>query len=128
MEQKYDEWNIIQKKLAKSSTLIFCNQREIWWCSIGMNIGTELYGKHSSFERPVLIMKVFNKETVMIVPLTSKYKIGIYYCEVKFGRMISYAMLSQVRTVSTRRLSRKIGRMLIQDFEEVLNRYISMLI
>jgi len=45
IDESHDNWNKLQKELSDKTDPIFCNKREIWWCSIGMNIGTELYGK-----------------------------------------------------------------------------------
>jgi hypothetical protein len=47
-------------------------------------------------------MKVYNKETALIVPLTSKIKSGKYYSDVVFGNVTSRAVLSQARTISTK--------------------------
>ena len=45
LDNLYDNWNSLKKHLAKKPADVYCNTREIWWCSVGMNIGTELYGK-----------------------------------------------------------------------------------
>ena len=124
MNDIYDDWNILKKNLSKKTRKVYCNKREIWWCSIGMNIGTELYGKNDLFERPVLILKVYNKETILVVPLTSKVKEGIYYSAVALGNVISRAVLSQSRTINTKRLSRKVGRISKQNFSDVLKNYL----
>ncbi|MFA6601726.1 MAG: type II toxin-antitoxin system PemK/MazF family toxin [Candidatus Paceibacterota bacterium] len=124
MSKRHDEWNRLQQALSNKTTEVFCNKREIWWCSIGMNIGTELYGKNELFERPVLILKVYNKETALVIPLTSKLKEGKYYSPVKIGNSISNAVLSQVRTISTKRLSRKVGKISSQNYNEVLQKYL----
>lgn len=41
------------------------NEGEIWWCSIGMNIGVEIYGKGGRFTRPVLIFKKFTANSFL---------------------------------------------------------------
>lgn len=124
MGNLHDDWNKLQKELSDKTAPIFCNTREIWWCSLGMNIGTELYGKNNLFERPALVLKVYNKETILVAPLTSKFKAGKYYASVTFGEVVSRAVLSQVRTISTKRLSRKIGRIAKENFQEVLDKYL----
>ena len=104
MKKDFDNWNKLKKQLEINETKIFANVRDIWWCSIGLNVGTELCGKNEFFERPVLVIKVFNKDTIKVVPLTSKEKSGRYYFELNFNGIKSYASLSQVKTISTRRL------------------------
>jgi len=123
MQTYYDNWNKLKQIINYYKKPLFCNQREIWWCSIGMNIGTEVYGKNELFERPVIILKVYNKETALILPITSKEKLGKYYFKIRFGFTNSFAVLSQSRTINTRRLSRKIGRLPKSDFRILLNNY-----
>ena len=123
MEKIYNAWNNIKIFLSKEGKEIFCNKREIWWCSLGMNLGKEMFGKNDLFERPVLVLKVYNKETIKIVPLSSKEKTGDYYVKIKVGDISSSAVLSQVRTISTKRLSRKVSRLDKLQFNEVIRRY-----
>ena len=49
-------------------------QREIWWCSISINIGVEEDGKNNLYERPILVVRKFNRRHFMGVPLTTKIK------------------------------------------------------
>jgi len=88
-----------------------------------MNIGTELYGKNELFERPVLIMKVYNKETIFILPLTSKNKDGKYYVPIWVQDRTLCIVLSQGRTVSTKRLSRKVWRISESEFQKVKRKF-----
>ena len=124
MDKDFDKWTKIKKIIDASDKRIFCNQREIWWCSIGENIGTEFCGKNNLYERPVLIMKVYNVDTIKILPLTSKIKNGKYFVEVKNDKVISFGSLSQVKTISTKRLSRKVGRISKDNFRIVLQKYV----
>jgi mRNA interferase MazF len=123
MEKNFDIWNTLKKDLEKNPVKIFANKRDIWWCSLGLNVGTELCGKNEFFERPILVIKVFNKDTLKVVPLTSKLKEGKYYFELDFNGIKSYASFSQVKTISTKRLSRKISRLDIGQFERLLLAY-----
>ena len=62
--KNFDNWNIKKKILDKNDVddlKIFFNNRQIWWCAVGNNIGLEQNGKGENFERPVLIFKKFNK-------------------------------------------------------------------
>ena len=89
---------------------------------MGINIGFETDGKNEKFERPVLIIKVFNGEVIWILPLTSKEKIGKYYYLFKFAGRKSTAILSQLRLISSKRLLRKIGKLPENDFKPILQR------
>lgn len=43
--QKYDEWNKEKKKISDIDKKVFFKEGEIWWCSLGINLGEEVYGK-----------------------------------------------------------------------------------
>jgi mRNA interferase MazF len=119
----FDDWNELKKKIHRRDVSIFCNTREIWWCSFGMNVGTELYGKNTLFERPVLVLHVFNTETIRVVPLSTKEKSGKYYTPVTYGNVTSCAVLTHVKTISTKRLSRKVGRVAKNEFDRIIDDY-----
>jgi mRNA interferase MazF len=93
-------------------------EREIWICSIGENIGFEEDGKNESFSRPVLILRVFNKNFCHIVPLSKTNKRGKFYYpfDGKTGR-ISVALLSQSKAIDSSRLLRKLGVVNKNDFK-----------
>ncbi len=115
--------NGIKKQIEDTDKKIFCNVREIWWCSIGENVGVEFRGKNELFERPVLILKVFNQYSISVLPLTSKIKDGKYYTKVVLENTISYGNLSQVKLISTKRLTRKVGRIFKKDFQIILENF-----
>lgn len=109
MDQEFDTWNIKKKELSKNSRVYF-NKGDIWFASIGKNIGDEEDGKHDGFERPVLIVRKFNNNIFLGLPLTSNgEREGKYY-----HKLISYsgsvAILSQVRLFDAKRLLRLMGK------------------
>ena len=124
MQKDFDKWNA-EKKTVNSKTLnpeLFFHIREVWWCSAGLNIGVESDGKHDNFERPVLIVKKFNTEMLWVLPLTTKGKENKYYFKLKHELLNSWAVLSQIKTISTKRLLRKVGSISEDDFKEVILR------
>ena len=34
MDKNFDKWTKIKKVIDASDKKVFCNQREIWWCSL----------------------------------------------------------------------------------------------
>jgi len=118
------EWTKLKIRLHLKpiNKSLYFKEREIWWASLGINIGFETDGKNEKFERPVLIIKVFNGEVIWILPLTSKEKIGKYYYPFKFAGRKSTAILSQLRLISSKRLLRKIGKLPENDFKPILQR------
>ena len=61
----FNGWNIEKQNIesTKKDTLPF-HEREIWWCSIGINLGDEQDGKNELYERPVLVIKKFNNKVL----------------------------------------------------------------
>lgn len=125
----FDTWNERKKKTDRKilSSSVFYHEREVWWCAIGMNIGSEMDGKNAYFERPVLVVRHINKEQFFGVPLTSKDKKGKYFISVEYGEGNGSVCLSQFKTLSTKRMLRKIGMVNKKDFYNVKNRFIDFL-
>lgn len=117
MQKDFDGWNIIKKQVNETIFSDYIHEREVWWCSLGVNIGFEEDGKNVSFERPVLILKKFSKEVVLIVPLSTKVKNHPYHFPHLHDGQEYSALLSQIRVISTKRLLRMIYRMDEQIFD-----------
>lgn len=110
MKKDFDSWNERKKKIHSVSENKLYHQRQMWWCSLGLNVGFEQDGTGEEHERPVLILKGLRRNTCLVVPLTSspgKHKMRVPIGIVE-GRNAS-ALLSQVRVIDTKRLINKIG-------------------
>ncbi len=88
-----------------------------------MNIGSEIYGKNELFERPVLILKMYSREMALVIPLTSKTKNSKFALPIQIKERKSFAILSQTRTLSTKRFSEKMGTLPQKEFEDILRTY-----
>lgn len=124
MSKDFDGWNKEKQRVDGSLKPegFFYHEREIWWCAIGLNIGVETNGKQASFERPILVVRKFNQHMFWGVPMTSKEKVGEFYVHVKDSETSSYAMVSQLRTWSNKRLLRKIGMISESNFNQIVER------
>lgn len=104
-------------------------QRDIWWANVGLNVGSEQNGKDEEFQRPVLVLRKFGQHIFWAIPLTSQKKDNKYHIEIKYkeyyenivGELISEdkegrIILNQLKTMSSKRLIRKIGVMSEEDF------------
>jgi len=110
MKKNYSDWHELKKGLnEKSHPDRFFYEREIWYCSIGVNIRHEQDGKHSLFERPVIILKKFNEHTFWGIPLSKSKKRGKCFFSFTHYKTTSCALLSQLRLWDSNRLDRKIG-------------------
>jgi mRNA interferase MazF len=103
---------------GKDKKILF-KEGEIWWCSIGMNVGVEIYGKGRRFARPVLILKKFTSGFFFGVPITSQIKRGIWYAPISFGDVASTAVLSQARSFDAIRLTERMGTLTEENFQEI---------
>lgn len=127
MEKDFDSWNEVKKKTHTEEKKVIFYQREVWWCITGINIGVEIDGKHEFSLRPVIIVRKFNKDMALIVPSTTQDKNNKYYLKV-FGEDEKHynSCLSQIRTISSKRLFRKIGTIKESDYKLLLDKVSSM--
>lgn len=95
------------------------NEGEVYWCSFGLNVGDEENGKGTNFRRPVLVVKKFNNNIFLGIPMTTKLKDNKYYIKVLLKDEIVSAMISQIRIIDSKRLDEKIGYIKRKDFENV---------
>jgi mRNA interferase MazF len=129
----FDGWNELAKKLENIKSPIFHKKlkkylfhpREIWFCSIGTNIGVEICGKNKEFERPVLVLKKSGRQFVCL-PLTSqKPNNPDFYIDISYTNPInketvnSYVVITSPITCDVNRLQRKVRKISPQDFEVV---------
>jgi mRNA interferase MazF len=105
---------------TRDSRVMRFHAREIWWASLGVNIGDEEDGKNCYFERPILIIKKFNQHLALSVPLSSRLKDNLYYYRFSFNNQFRSALLSQSRPLSSRRLIRRMGRINRADFLAII--------
>jgi mRNA interferase MazF len=115
----YDNWNNL-KKILSGSKRVYFSKGEIWFISIGKNLGDEEDGKNELFERPVLIIRKFNNNIFLGIPLTSQEKIGKYYITLKSFK--SVGILSQIRLFDSKRLVRKIGKIDSNELVDIKNK------
>lgn len=114
------EWIKIKVRVHFSEKEVYPKIREIWWVSLGQNIGVEINGKNENFERPVVVVKVFNKLGVLVAPISSTIKEDKYcICFTNGEGEENIINMSQIRSISTKRFMRKIGDLGIEDFEKV---------
>jgi mRNA-degrading endonuclease toxin of MazEF toxin-antitoxin module len=120
MQKDFDKWNEDKKKIHNRLDGPFFHDREIWWCSLGLNIGFEQDGSGESYYRPVLVLKAMSKQTCFIIPLTTsgnqhplRPSIGIV--EGKQAR----ALLSQMRLIDAKRFVRKAGYLDKEIYEDI---------
>ena len=120
MQKDFDSWNKEKKKLhlVGFEHLRF-HEREIWWCSLGINLGDEEDGKNQLFERPILVVKKFNDRLAWAIPMTTKLKSSKYYYVIHYKGKNFSLILSQLRLVSVKRFRRLIRKLPNNEFLSV---------
>ncbi len=112
-EDSFDNWNILKKNIQAGKKVEYFRERQIWWCSVGQNVGFEVYGKGNSFSRPVLVFKKLTHDTFIGIPLTSKNK-------------SVNAMLHQIRIFDKKRLVNRFGEVDDADFKRISDGFLAL--
>lgn len=123
MFKNFNQWNQLKIELHQDNKnhLFF----KIWNIVFGdVNVGSEQDGKGEYFRRPVLILKKFNQNIFLGIPLTSVNKNNNkHYFKFSFKKnKTSYAILSQVRLFDKKRLLQKVGGVSFDIFEQIKNK------
>ena len=111
MEKDLWKWHDLKLRIDCDNKRPFYREGEVRWCAVGLNIGFEINGKGVGYWRPVIILKGFSQGTCLCAPLTTKNKTGKYYHSIFLSDGVARkAVLSQVRTMDTKRLREIIGK------------------
>ena len=78
-EVEFNKWNDKKQEIHIEKQRPFFYEQEVWFCSLGVNIGFEQDGRGVESLRPILILKKFNKEIFWALPMTKNVKEGKYY-------------------------------------------------
>jgi len=118
--KRFLEWIGLKEKLhKKDSKPPFVSEGDIWWISLGENIGSEMNGKSGLFTRPGIIYKKLSHSFYFIIPTTTKDKTGSWYIGFIQNNRKMFACLNQVRVVDYRRLFSKLGSLDGEDFKKI---------
>ena len=129
MQKDFDKWNELKKEIDRNAVDFYVQTRQIWWCSIGLNIGSEQNGHGESFERPVVVIRKYTSDTFLCVPLTTKEKGGNYFHKIGNGvdGVSSFAILSQAKVLDRKRLRRLVGTISYKEFHDIVEKYKSLI-
>lgn len=115
--KRFLEWIGLKQKLdSNESKVPYVSEGQVWWASLGENIGFEINGKDKNFVRPVLIFKKLSRHFYFVIPLTTQLKIGSWYLNYKHEERIITVCLHQARSIDYRRLHNKLGVIDEADF------------
>lgn len=120
MQKDFDAWNMRKKKIHARNHIPFFHEREVWWCTLGLNVGSEQDGG-LGFRRPILVIKKFGKDLLWGLPLTTTPKHDEYHIPVP-NHADSYVILSQIRLMSSSRLDRRMYKLSKRHLMEIVTR------
>lgn len=101
----FNTWNKRKIKIDSLDKFQHPKAGEIWWCSIGVNVGTEIYGKGHDYTRPVLVINSEGSENFIGIPISSKIKNKKYSCIIKTDdQKLHTVLVYQIRSFDKRRL------------------------
>ncbi len=127
MQKDFQKWHSVKTDLQEQKSNVFFHEREIWWCAAGVNLGFEQDGSGERFLRPVVVIKKFNLDACIAVPLTARQKKGKYYFPVgNIEEKEAVAILSQLRFIDRKRLAQKAGVLDEEIFKKLINAIVKM--
>jgi mRNA interferase MazF len=126
-EKNYKQWMPVKAGINNGGRHASFKERDVFWTSIGENVGFEEDGKGPMFRRPVLIIRKFNNWLFWGVPLSMTEKRGKYYYELSIRGKKSVALLSRVGIWDSARLANKMG-MVGQDEFGILRKKLAELL
>lgn len=116
----FNDWNKKKIKIDGLTNIQHPKEKEIWWCRVGVNIGSEVYGKGREYTRPVLVINAEGSAGFIGIPLTSNVKSRKYSCIVKTNDGVLHtALVYQVRNFDKRRLKEKIYELSNEEYQNI---------
>ncbi len=118
--KNFIQWFALKPKLDSSiHRAPFVSEGDIWWASIGENVGSEIGGKSELLSRPVIIYKKLAHGFYFVIPTSTKEKNGSWYTTFTHKEKVTVACLHQARSIDYRRLSTKLGTLSSEDLDTV---------
>lgn len=119
MKKDFSGWSLEKIDIHENKKHPFFHEREMWFTSVGLNVGFEQDGRGKKFLRPAVVVKKFNNDVCWCVPLTKNRKKGKYYFSFSLSEEVSTAILSRIRLIDCKRLQYKIGDIKGNDFQKL---------
>lgn len=122
--KSFKEWFNLKISLWNKESKVVFKQGDIWWCSLGVNLGEEIFGKGLKFTRPILVFRKFTGNSFLGLPLTTQEKHGSWYVEIETKGVRRWALLNQARVLDKKRLTNKISEVDKVDFQKIKDRFL----
>jgi mRNA-degrading endonuclease toxin of MazEF toxin-antitoxin module len=128
MEKDFTEWQRVKQGIQDHNKHLFVAEREVRWCFVGLNVGSEMDGGGVRYSRPVLIIKKTTPNTCLCIPLTTKQGQGPDFVGIDLGDgVLRKAILSQIKLIDTKRLRELIAVIDEDQFQKIKRAVVDML-
>ncbi|KKW10391.1 MAG: Growth inhibitor [Parcubacteria group bacterium GW2011_GWA2_49_9] len=128
MEKNFDAWNEDKKKLDRMRSDFDFHEREIWWCAIGINVGSEQLSFSADFSRPILVVRRLSPNVFLGIPFTTKTDDKLpFRVRVVVEGVSNDVLIGQIRAFDRKRLYRKIAVLAEADFDIMKNHLVEMI-
>jgi mRNA interferase MazF len=118
--KNFVDWFALKPRIEEIDHLPpLVKERDLWWCRLGENIGTEVSGKGQKFTRPVIIFKKLSKYTFFVIPCSTQIKTGSWFVPLTHKGKNIVACLHQAKVVDYRRLDDTMGALSNHDYKTV---------
>jgi len=118
--KRFFVWIWLKEKLHTiNAAAPLVSEGEIWWASIGENIGSEINGKSDLFSRPVIILRKLAHGFYFVIPTTTQVRVGSWYVPFKQKERTMVACLHQARAIDYRRLSSRMTKLDDDDLSRI---------
>lgn len=104
----------------------YVSEGDIWWCSFGENVGSEINGKSKQFSRPAIILKKLAHGFYFVIPTSTQTREGSWYVPFRHKTKDTVACLQQSRSIDHRRLWSKLGTLDDTDFKRVKSGFLEL--
>ena len=129
--EKYQKDFVAWAKVAEGVELRKCRDDvkpgAVYWCNLGVGIGSEMLGKGNKFMRPVLVLAKIDTRLLLVLPITSREKLGPHYTEVYLNGVPESLVLYQIFTIDSRRITDFIDEVPPDAFREVKRNFLKLL-
>jgi len=127
MIKRFLEWIQLKERLHESDKQPpYFSENEIWWCSIGENVGIEINGKSDLFSRPVFVYRKLSRTGFLGIPMTTSEKVGSWYVGIDFRSKKQVVNLAQCRVFGAERLSSRMGVLDDKDVERIREAFVGL--
>ncbi len=123
--KNFTNWFELKPELDNLPQRPLFQEREVWNCHLGVNVGFELDGKNDKFIKPILVLKKLTHNTFLGIPLTSKLINGSWYVKSTVQKKEDRYIISQIKMIDFKRLYNKVERIPDEEFHTMKSRFIN---